>query len=122
MVHVIAARPRQSTPQSGWLRDVQSDRIQVHWLPRRFPAVFDKQEFKNYARQNLVLVELDFPQRKKLPAAIKAQNNRLRDKYGIRGYPTIILLDARGNKLGKTGYVPGGPSAFISEVKRITQQ
>ena len=83
--------------------------------------VFDKQEFKNYAKQNLILVELDFPKRKKLPAAIKQQNYRLQEKYGIRGYPTIILLDERGNKLGQTGYMRGGPSAFISEVKRITK-
>ena len=84
--------------------------------------VFDKQEFKNYAKQNLVLVKLDFPQRKILPAAIKQQNYGLAEKYRIEGYPTIILLDAQGNELGKTGYVPGGPSAFIREVRKITQR
>ena len=92
------------------------------WCIRLKAEVFDKQAFKNYASQNLVLVELDFPRRKKLPAAIKEQNNRLRDKYGIRGYPTIILLDARGNKLGKTGYIRGGPSAFIREIRRIIKR
>ena len=95
------------------------------WCPpciRLKAEVFDKQEFKNYASQNLVLVELDFPRSKTLPAAIKQQNYKLADKYGIEGYPTIVLLDPRGNELGKTGYRPGGPSAFISEIKRITQR
>ncbi len=92
------------------------------WCIKLKAEVFDKQEFQNYARQNLVLVELDFPRRKTLPAAIKQQNKSLAAKYGIRGYPTIILLDARGNELGKTGYVRGGPSAFIREVRKITKQ
>ena len=92
------------------------------WCVKLKTEVFDKQEFKNYASQNLVLVELDFPKRKILPAAIKQQNDRLAQKYGIRGFPTIILLDSRGNELGMTLYAPGGPSAFIDEVRKITQQ
>ena len=92
------------------------------WCVKLKTEVFDKQEFKDYASQNLVLVELDFPQRKILPAAIKQQNDRLAQKYGIRGFPTIILLDSRGNELGMTLYAPGGPSAFIDEVRKITQQ
>ena len=92
------------------------------WCVKLKTEVFDKQEFKNYASQNLVLVELDFPRRKTLPDAIKQQNKKQKNKYGIRGFPTIILLDARGNKLGKTGYMRGGPSAFIREIRRITKR
>ena len=84
--------------------------------------VFDKQEFQNYAKKNLVLVELNFPRRKTLPAAIKQQNDSLAEKYGIQMFPTIILLDPQGNELGMTSYTPGGPSAFIEEVRKITQR
>jgi protein disulfide-isomerase len=90
------------------------------WCIKLHREVFVKDAFKAYADKNLVLVELDFPRGKPQPAAIKARNRKLATKYGVRGFPTIVILDSTGTKvLGKTGYVRGGPEAFISEVKKI---
>src|SRR2546423_11684986 len=41
-------------------------------------------------------------------------NQRLKQTYQITGYPTIIVLNQDGQPIGKTGYVPGGPAAFIA--------
>ena len=82
--------------------------------------VFSKSEFTEYAKKNLVLVEVDFPTKKELSAAQKKANAALKEKYQINGYPTIILLDAEGKKLGEVrGYHPGsGPTAYIGELEK----
>jgi protein disulfide-isomerase len=67
--------------------------------------VFSKSAFKKFAKESLVLVELDYPRGKSLPKKIKEQNEGLKDKYGINGYPTIILLDSEGKEAARwVGY------------------
>src|SRR4051812_36014071 len=69
--------------------------------------VLSRPEFRAYADKNLVLVEIDFPQRKKQSAEVKTQNEKLRKQYGIdsKGFPTIILLDPTGKVMREfTGY------------------
>lgn len=83
------------------------------WCQRLRKEVFDRPEFLNWASENVVLLELDYPKHGRQAAAIKAQNAELVDRYGIDSYPTILFLDGVGNELGRTGYVQGGPDAWI---------
>ena len=79
--------------------------------------VFNKPAFKEYADKNLVLVEVDFPQGKTLPNAVKVQNNELQEKYQVQGFPTIVLLSSDGKVIKQQiGFAPGGPKAFIDWV------
>lgn len=89
------------------------------WCIRLKAEVFDKPEFKRWAAENVILVELDYPQRKQLPAALKAQNEKLREHYQIRGYPTILILNGEGEVIGRTGYNEGGPKVWIESVQPI---
>ena len=85
-------------------------------------AVFSKAAFLNYAKENLVLVELDFPRRKALPAKVTEQNERLADQYGIEnsGYPTVVLLNPDGKILGQLeGYAEEGPADMIAWVEKL---
>jgi thioredoxin-related protein len=76
--------------------------------------VLEKAEFKKYADQNLVLVKLDFPRKKQLPAAEATQNRSLQQQFSIEGYPTYILVSASGKEINRqVGALEGGPSAFI---------
>ena len=81
--------------------------------------VFSQPEFKDYAAQHLVLLEVDFPRTKELPAEQRAANAKLADQFGIEGFPTIIILDSSGRKIGELGYMPGGPKAFIAAVEEL---
>jgi len=91
------------------------------WCIRLQKEVFFKEEFKKWAKENVVLLELDFPRRKALAPEIKEQNMKLQSQFGIRGYPTVWFVspdeDAQGNlqwvKRGRTGYVAGGPGTWI---------
>lgn len=77
----------------------------------------DKTEFTQYATKNLVLVEVDFPQKKKLSPAQQKANDELKAKYKVEGYPTYVLTDADGKELGRQiGYLEGGPQAFIDKI------
>lgn len=87
--------------------------------------VFSTPEFAEYAKKNLVLVEADFPTHKELSAEQKKANAEVKKKYApeFHGYPTIVLLDASGKKLGEqTGYAPGsGPKDYIGKLEKISK-
>ena len=89
------------------------------WCIKLHNEVFSKPEFAEYARKNLVLVEVDFPKKKKLSAEQKRANDALQQKYRIEGYPTIIVLNGEGKKIGELGYMPGGPKAFLAELEKV---
>ena len=79
---------------------------------------FSQAEFKKFAEKNLILVEVDTPMEKPQPAAIGEQNEALKAKYHVFGYPTLVLLNSRGKEIARNvGYIPGGPKAFISWVE-----
>jgi thioredoxin-related protein len=77
--------------------------------------VFSRPEFINYAEKNLVLVEIDYPQRKKQSPALVKQNERLAKQYGIeeKGYPTLVLVDPAGKILRELNGYDGETAADI---------
>jgi protein disulfide-isomerase len=85
------------------------------WCIKLHKEVFSKPEFAEYAKKNLVLVEVDFPRGKKQSAELKKANEELQAKYKIEGYPTIIVLNGEGKKVGETGYVDGGAKAWLAD-------
>ena len=85
-------------------------------------AVFSKAAFLNYAKQNLVLVEVDYPRIKTLSEKVRKQNERLLQQYRIdkSGYPTVILLNPDGKILGQLeGYSGERPADIIAWVEKL---
>lgn len=97
------------------------------WCIKLKREVFDKADFKTWAKDNVVLLEVDFPKRFKLPENIKQQNYGLQQAFKVTGYPTIWVFnlgkDDNGqftiDALGKTGYVAGGPSKFNAGIDQM---
>lgn len=58
-------------------------------------------EFNDYAKAHLVLVEVDFPQRKKQGEDLQKANKALMEQFKIEGFPTLLLLDGEGKRLGE---------------------
>ncbi len=82
--------------------------------------VFATTEFADYAKKNLVLVELDFPRKKQQSAEQKQANQALASKYKVEAYPTIIVLNAEGKKIDElVGYQPGGPKPFLERLEKL---
>jgi thioredoxin-related protein len=86
--------------------------------------VYSKQEFIDFADQNLILVVADFPKRSEnqLSAEQKQKNNMLATNFGVRGFPTSIILDKNGKELGRwVGYDPAGVSGYIQKFSEAAQ-
>ena len=77
--------------------------------------VFSSAPFKAYAAKNLVLVEIDFPQRKKQSAELKKQNEKLSTQYGIeeKGFPTVVLLNPAGKVVREFSGYDGDTTADV---------
>ena len=96
------------------------------WCIRLQKEVFFKPDFVKWAKENLILVELDFPRRKKLDESLKQQNDNLRQMFAVRGYPTgwFVVPEIEDKKvnfkrLGSQGYVAGGPTNWINGANKI---
>lgn len=93
------------------------------WCIRLEKEVFKKEAFQEYAAENLVLVEIDFPKKKEQSAELKAQNKALDKEFKIKGYPTLFLLDAEGKKLSEdVGYREGGAEAYVAHLKELLEK
>jgi len=89
------------------------------WCMKLEKEVFSKPEFQAYAKTNLVCVLLDFPHQRFQPPKLKKQNGELAKKYGIEGFPSVLILSPEGELVGRTGYQAGGPKNYVEHLKQI---
>lgn len=100
------------------------------WCIRLQKEVLKTPEFAAWAKDNVILVELDFPRRTPQSDEIKKQNFELQQFFGVRGYPTVWFATATKDKAGKiaftqlgsTGYVAGGPTAWLDGANKILKK
>lgn len=92
------------------------------WCPpckKLHAEVFASDEFKAWAKDKVVLLELDFPRNKEQPAELAKQNKELQKEFKVSGYPTVIFVDAKGKKLhSSSGYGGEGVAAWIKKVEK----
>ena len=142
----VAANISLAASKDGWLTDYKQAQQEAKsnkklmlldftgsdwcgWCIKLDKEVFSKPEFQEYASKNLVLVELDFPRRKELSATERSQNEELAEQHRIQGFPTIVVLNSDGKKIGELGYeaaVPENsreplatPAAFIASLEKL---
>ena len=135
-VVVLGLAASASAAGDGWMTDFEAAQVKAKaenkpmlldftgsdwcgWCIKLDKEVFGEAAFKDYAAAELVLVELDFPRSKGQSAELKAQNEALAKQYGVRGFPTILLLSPDGELIEKTTYQPGGPEAYVEHIKGI---
>jgi thioredoxin-related protein len=123
--------------ESGWLNDYKRAQQEAKasnkfilldftgsdWCPwcKKFDQeILSQSQFKDYARENLVLMEVDFPRARLQSAEVKKQNQELAQQYQVEGFPTIVVLNGDGQKLWQyDGYFPDGPAAFIAQLEKL---
>ncbi|OYU82928.1 MAG: thioredoxin family protein [Flavobacterium sp. BFFFF2] len=96
------------------------------WCIRLQKEVFKTPEFVKWAKDNVVLVELDFPRRTPQAPEIQQQNAELQQFFQVQGFPTVWFVNASQtgqkvnfDKLGSSGYVAGGPAVWIEGANKI---
>lgn len=70
------------------------------WCMKLDKEIFQTPEFADYAKEHLVLVEVDFPKKKPQSQELQKANEALEKRYKIEQYPTVIVLNKRERKSG----------------------
>ncbi|WP_201328893.1 thioredoxin family protein [Thermotomaculum hydrothermale] len=74
------------------------------WCQLMEKRVFSKDEFYKKTKDKIVLVWIDFPRNRDLvPDEYRERNRKLADAFGIRGFPTYVILGPDGEELGRLG-------------------
>jgi thioredoxin-related protein len=89
------------------------------WCKIMDKNVFSKPEWTAYSKDNLVMIWLDYPRDKsKVPQKYQKRNDGLKATFGIRGFPTYVVQDWDGRKLGQLGSGKDKtPASFQAEVE-----
>ena len=136
----------KSSPNEGWMVNVEeayklSEKTNrpilanftgsdwCGWCKRLKSEVFNQPAFKEWAAENVVLLELDYPRRTQLPEAQQRQNAELQQAFRVTGYPTIWMFDLDkpdGKRFqiqayGKTGYASGGPEKYVESLEKMIE-
>jgi thioredoxin-related protein len=89
------------------------------WCVRLDKEVFSQPLFIYEAQKRFVFVYVDFPRNKKLSEQLQEQNEKLAQRYEARAFPTIVLALADGQPYAQTGYLEGGPMAYLQELAKL---
>ena len=73
--------------------------------------------------KKFVLVMVDSPRdRSILSALARKQNQKLTEKYGVRGFPTVVIVNPDGEMVkSHSGYRNGGPQGYIKYLRELTR-
>lgn len=86
--------------------------------------IWSTDTFKNYAKNNYIMLQADFPRRKKnaLSETQTKANAKLAETYNKSGiFPFVVVLDNKGNVFGEIGYKKTTPKAYIEELNSFTK-
>ena len=93
------------------------------WCIRLHDEVFSHEEFDAGVKDKFVLVSLDFPNTEEVKAKVPnpKRNQELLERYGIEGFPTVLLMTVDGEVFGRTGYREGGPEAYVEHLNKLVE-
>jgi thioredoxin-related protein len=84
--------------------------------------ILNTDRFEDYARENLLVLKVDFPRRKKNALSPQQQNrnNNLAERFNPNGhFPLLVLLNEKEEELGRIGYVRSTPGKFIEMLESL---
>ena len=90
-----------------------------HWCVKLNEEIFSKEAFEKEAVKLFVPVKLDFPNKVKFPEAVRKSYEVEMKRYGIRGFPTVVLADPDGSAFAVCGYQQGGEQAYLEMLKAL---
>jgi protein disulfide-isomerase len=88
------------------------------WCIKLDKEVFSTPEFRQWAAKRVVLLKLDFPRKRQLPAGEAQANEAMSKRYAVKGFPSVVFTKADGAELGRSGYMEGGPAAWIAAAEK----
>ena len=90
------------------------------WCRKLHEDVLDKDEFQKFAKDSVILLELDFPNSIPQSDALKKQNKALGEKFKVNGYPTMVLVASDGEK--EITRTVGYNKELVSKLKKAVKK
>lgn len=91
------------------------------WCIKLHEEVFSFESWSTAATKDYILVSLDFPRSQEAKDKVPnpERNDELKNMWGVKGFPTILLMTPDGDIFGRTGYAEGGPDAYLAHMAEL---
>jgi len=92
-----------------------------YWCKKLDAEVFEFEAFQKGVENDFILVALDFPNDEAVKAKVPnpARNQELMEQNGVQGFPTILLMNSKGEVYARTGYQAGGPEKYVEHLGEL---
>jgi protein disulfide-isomerase len=134
---IVTAQSEYKATQDGWLVSIDEAYQQSQetgkpimanftgsdwcgWCKKLAANVFVKGEFRQWAEENVILLELDFPRRTTIPNNIRQQNLSLQQAFDVKGFPTIWVFHIQRDEKNQYNINPLGRTGYSSSVDQFT--
>ena len=85
--------------------------------------LLSKGKFQEFAKQDLIAVYLDFPQKKQLSAEVRAANAEVSQRFKVRGFPTIVMLAPDGTtEVARFEGYNGNPDEWFKQIREAAKK
>ncbi len=91
------------------------------WCKKLEQEALSTKEFADKVGDKFIFVSLDFPKKPKIDNDSRA-NKALMDKFGVKGFPGVVIVNSKGEKIAKTGYQPGGGASFAEHLEMLATE
>jgi protein disulfide-isomerase len=89
------------------------------WCKKLDADVFSQNEFINYAKKNLILVKIDFPQYTPQDPKVQSYNREVAQMFRVEGFPTVVVINKNQKLAAYTGYQAGGAENYVKYLKSV---
>ena len=135
-----AAQSVSKSVPKGWMEDFEAARRQAAkegklilmnfsgsdwcgWCKKMDSEVFSQERFVKEASKKYVLVMIDSPKDSSILSELaQKQNAVLKMRYGVRGFPSVVIVNPDGEVVARhSGYRQGGPNGYKKYLKDLTK-
>jgi len=81
------------------------------WCNKLEDEIFNTAEFTDLVAHKLLFVKIGYP--------TNQNNERLKKRFSIRSFPTVLLLDSEQQPIGVTGYRAGGAKRYAQHLMKM---
>lgn len=86
------------------------------WCARFHTEIVYTDLFRDFTDRFVVPVLIDFPRIRELTPEQQRANEQLAARFGVRGFPTVLILDPDGSERFRTGFLAGGAGNYVAHL------
>ena len=94
------------------------------WCMKMEKEIYSDKKFISHAKKKFILLMIDNPNNKEILSKLaQKQNKDLTQKYGVRGFPSTVIVRASGEEVKRFGgYQKGGVDAFLEKLDAVAAE